>query len=622
LLGGMKRALLRFDPSRSSASALPAQPSMRERMWHITAGQRKRMAAMALIAMLSALAEAVSLALIAQIAAELVKPPGARVRFSLVHIHASTLTLIVIAFAIALARIPLLQVPATILPTRIGTDVGARIRLDLFNAFSHASWEVQSRDREGQMQETLTNQAGQASQSVGNLLGFINSTLTFTVLLASAIALNLFAALIVLALAVSMFALLRPLRGLGVRKARAWSLAQVNYATGVAESIRVAEEAHVFGAGAAQRRGNDARVSTVRRLLFQTQLLSQIGANISEAIVYMLLLGGLFVLHSQGDSHVGALGAVVLILVRASTSGQNIQSAYQGLVQSMPFLERTQEAERRYRESVPVAGTVALGRIETLAFEGVGYSYRVGVPVLSDVSFGVDGGEVIGVIGPSGAGKSTLVQLLLRLRAPGEGRYLVNGVPAQEILQDDWHRRVAYVPQEPRLLHASVAENIRFFRDIDDQTVEHAGRLARIHEDIVGWKDGYDTIVGPRADAVSGGQQQRICLARALVAQPELLVLDEPTSALDPTSESLIQESLTGLKQHDLTLFIVAHRMSTLNICDRVMIITDGRLAGFDTIDSLEAHNDYYRSASRLAAGGTLDELGLSEMQRASELQL
>ena len=161
----------------------------------------------------------------------------------------------------------------------------------------------------------------------------------------------------------------------------------------------------------------------------------------------------------------------------------------------------------------------------------------------------MDGGEVIGVIGPSGAGKSTLVQLLLRLRAPREGRYLVNGVSAQEIVQEDWHRQVAYVPQEPRLLHASVAENIRFFREISTmRQVERAARLARIHEDIVGWTDGYETIVGPRADAVSGGQQQRICLARALVARPQLLVLDEPTSALDPTSESLIQESLTGLK--------------------------------------------------------------------------
>jgi ATP-binding cassette subfamily B protein len=603
-ISALKRWLLRFDAtSPATKRTLPDHPTMRQRMEYITDGQRGRMAAMALIVMMSSFVEAVSLALIAQIAAQLVKPPGSHVRLSLIHVHASTKTLIIVVFVISLARVPLLQVPATIIPTRIGTDVGARIRLDLFNAFSNASWEVQSRDREGQMQETLTNQAGQASGTVGSLLAFISSTLGFIVLLASALALNTFAAVIVLSLAVGMFAMLRPLRGLGMRKARTWSLAQVNYATGVAESIRIAEEAHVFGAGAAQRRANDVRVAKVKKLLFQTQLLSQVGAKISEAIVYLLLLGGLYVIHTQNASHIGSLGAVVLILVRASGSGQAIQSTYQSFIQSLPFLERTQEAERRYRESVPPAGTVALGSVQTLAFEGVGYSYRPGVPVLKDVGFEVDGGEVIGVIGPSGAGKSTLVQLLLRLRAPREGRYLVNGVSAQEIVQEDWHRQVAYVPQEPRLLHASVAENIRFFREISDEEVERAARLARIHEDIVGWRDGYETTVGPRADAVSGGQQQRICLARALVARPQLLVLDEPTSALDPTSESLIQESLTGLKAQDLTLFIIAHRMSTLNICDRVMIIIDGRMAGFDTIEQLQQHNAYYRSASQLASG-------------------
>ena len=297
----------------------------------------------------------------------------------------------------------------------------------------------------------------------------------------------------------------------------------------------------------------------------------------------------------------------MLIIVRASSSGQGIQGSYQELIQSVPFLERIQDAQRRYSASMPSEGSVSLPSVQTLAFERVGYEYRAGRPVLSDVSFEVGGGEVIGVIGPSGAGKSTLVQLLLRLRFPVEGRYLVNGTSAQDILESDWHRRVSYVPQEPRLLHASVADNIRFYRELDDEAVERAGRLARIHEDIMSWPDGYETIVGPRADAVSGGQQQRICLARALVAQPELLVLDEPTSALDPTSEALIQESLTSLKQQ-LTLFIVAHRMSTLNICDRVMIIIDGKLTGFDTIEFLQQHNAYYRHASNLSTGAMLDE--------------
>ena len=188
------------------------------------------------------------------------------------------------------------------------------------------------------------------------------------------------------------------------------------------------------------------------------------------------------------------------------------------------------------------------------------------------------------------------------MRTPDDGRYLVNGVPADEFARDDWHRLVSYVPQEPRLLHTSVADNIRFFRDIDDESVERAGRLARIHDDIMGWANGYETIVGPRADAVSGGQQQRICLARALAARPEVLVLDEPTSALDPQSEALIGESLTALKS-ELTLFIIAHRMSTLDMCDRVMVIVDGRLVAFDTKASLQRQNSYYRHASELAAG-------------------
>jgi ATP-binding cassette subfamily B protein len=127
----------------------------------------------------------------------------------------------------------------------------------------------------------------------------------------------------------------------------------------------------------------------------------------------------------------------------------------------------------------------------------------------------VGGGETVGIIGPSGAGKSTLVQLLLRLRTPSTGRYLLNGIPAAEIAQEDWHRRVAYVPQDPRLLHASVAENIRYFREIGDEDVERAARLARIHDEVSGWAKGYETIVGPRADAVSGGQHGSASRARS-----------------------------------------------------------------------------------------------------------
>jgi len=567
--------------------------------------QRKRIALLALLAILSALAEAVNLALIAQIATALVKANKSHLRLTLLHINAPTKTLIFAALILALVRLPLLQLPLSLLPARIVADVWARMRANLFHAYTGSSWEVQSREREGQLQEIMTNQAGQATQGAVNLLSLITSSLTFLVLLSFAFALDLAAAVIVVALAISMLALLRPLRGMGRRRARSLSQAQLSYAAGIAESIRVAEETQVFGTDAAQRGRIGERVEAARKLLFETQLLTRIGSNISQSFVYLLLVGGLFLIHATGEKNVGSLGAIVLILVRASSAGQNIQSSYQGLIQAMPFVERTQETERRYRAGTLHEGTQPLTHVSTLAFESVGYAYRQGRPVLSDISFEVDGGEVVGVIGPSGAGKSTLVQLLLRLRAPSDGRYLINGISAQEIASADWRRLVSYVPQEPRLLHASVADNIRYFRDLDGDAVQRAARLARIHEDIASWPEGYETIVGPRADAVSGGQQQRICLARALVARPKILVLDEPTSALDPTSETLIQESLTGLKG-ELTLFIVAHRMSTLDICDRVMIIIDGKLTAFDTISDLEQHNSYYRTASALAAGGAL----------------
>jgi ABC-type multidrug transport system fused ATPase/permease subunit len=566
--------------------------------------RRGSIAALALLSVLSGAAEAMTLALVAQVAATLVIGVAeGHFHIGPVHLHEPVGTLIALAFAVATIRL-VVQVPLSILPPRIAADVQARIRADLFHAFSRASWEVQARDREGHLQETMTGQVLQATSVVLSVTGLIISALNVAALLAFAFALNVVAAVLVLVVAIALFGLLRPLRWAGERRARALSRTQIEYAGAIAESIRVAEETQVFGAGAAQRSRMAGFVAMAREHYFATQVVARLLPNLYRSLMYLLMVGALAALYVTGKGHAASLGAVVLILVRVSTSGQNVQTAYQNLVQSLPFVERVREAERRYRESAPAGGTRRLSRVSSLAFEGVGYAYRPGQPVLSDIRFEVSGGEVVGIIGPSGAGKSTLVQLLLRLRAPAEGRYLVNGIPAQEIAREDWHRRVAYVPQEPRLLHASVTDNIRYFRDIDQDAVERAARLARIHEDVMSWRDGYQTIVGPRADAISGGQQQRICLARALAARPEVLVLDEPTSALDPKSETLIQESLSALK-HELTLFIVAHRMSTLDICDRVMIIIEGKLAAFDTIGHLQRHNSYYRTASGLATTGS-----------------
>lgn len=560
-------------------------------------GRRLSVGMLASLSVVSGFTEAGILAVVAQVAASMVS--GAeQVNASIgpIQVHASVGDLLGVAAALALLRL-ILQVPIAYLPARMAADVQAQLRTGLFGAFTQASWAAQSRDREGHLQEMMTSQVVQATQGALQLTVLITAGITFLVLIVSALMLNLLAALVVLVAALSLFALLRPLNALGHSRARSLSQAQMNYAGGVGEAVRLAEETRVFGVGAAQRDNIGRLVGASHELFFRTQLLGRLIPSLYQSLLFLVIVGGLVALNAAGTGHFASLGAVVLLLVRAGTYGQQIQGSYQLVRQALPFVERLREAERRYLESTPSSGAEPLGKIHTLAFEDVSYAYNPNRPVLSEVGFEVSGGEAIGIIGPSGAGKSTLVQILLQLRSPAAGRYLANGKPAEGFDLRDWHRQVAYVPQDPRLVHATVAENIRYYRDLDDASVEAAAKLARIHDEIVSWPQGYETIVGPRADAVSGGQQQRICLARSLVARPTVLVLDEPTSALDPRSEALLQESLRTLIG-DVTLFIVAHRMSTLDICNRVMVIVGGRLEAFDSISVLERESPYYRSAS------------------------
>ncbi len=577
---------------------------MWSRLGPLLGDRRKAVVALAISSVLSGFTEAGVLAVVAQVAASLVDgATRVHVNIGPFHSDATIGALLVVAFVLSVIRLAL-QVPISYLPARIAADVQARLRDELFDAFTRASWTVQSRDREGHLQEIMTSQVLQAAQGALQAAVLVTASLTFLVLVISALALNVGAAVVVLVAAVALFGLLRPLNALGGQRARALSQSQMAYASGIGEAIRVAEETQVFGVAAAQRSRIDRLTATAQDLFFHTQLLGRLVPNIYQSLIYLVIVAGLAGLYATGSGDVASLGAVVLLLVRAGTYGQQIQGSYQFVRQALPFVERLQEVERLYAASSPVTGERSLPRVKTLAFEKVSYAYRLGRPVLSDISFEIAGGEAVGIVGPSGAGKSTLVQILLQLRRPDHGRYLINGVPVEQFACDDWQRRVAYVPQEPRLIHASVADNIRYFRRLDDDAVERASRLARIHDDISGWSNGYDTTVGPRADAVSGGQQQRICLARALAAQPEVLVLDEPTSALDPRSETLIQDSLIALKGK-VTLFIIAHRMSTLEMCGRVMVIVDGRLDAFDTITLLQRENSYYRSASTLAAGAS-----------------
>ncbi len=579
-----------------------SQPGTWSHMRELLGDRRGLVVALVIASLLSGLTEAGILAVLAQVAAALADG-ASHVQVTAGPVDDSVAVGVLLACGAALAVFRFaLQVVLSYLPARIGSERQARLRSELFDAFTRASWAVQSRDREGHLQELMTDQMALASAATLWMTMLVTTAFTFLMLIVSALALDPLVALLVLAVTGGLFALMRPLSALGRRFGRTVSQRSMNHAGGVGEAIRLAEETEVFGVAAAQRDRINQLIAEIRHPAFRTMLLARLVPGIYQSVIYLFVMAGLAVLYAGGAGHVGSLGAVILVLIRASTYGQQAQSAHQSLHQTLPYLERVKDAQHRYLESAEPEGTQPLDGVRTLAFEDVEFAYKEDTPVLSGISFEVTSGEAIGIVGPSGAGKSTLVQILLGLRAPDRGRYLINGAPADQFARADWHKLVAYVPQDPRLLHASVTDNIRFFRDLDDEAIQRAARLAGIHDDVMKWSEGYETVVGPRADAVSGGQQQRICLARALADDPQVLVLDEPTSALDPHSEQLIQQSLIAL-QHKLTLFVVAHRMSTLDVCERVMVVVDGRLEAFDAASALQDNSAYFRSASAVAAG-------------------
>jgi len=508
---------------------------------------------------------------------------------------------LVVALALVAVRLAL-QLINAVMPAKISADVQARLRTDLFDAFTRASWSVQSEEGECHLQELMTNQIMMATQIVIQIVNALSGSMMFLALVVAALSLNAVVALTVLGTAALLFIVLRPLARSGARAGRDLSHTSIDAAAVVSECVRLAEEAQVFGVGAGQRMLVNAQIESARRAFFRFVLTGGIVQSVYQSLVIVLILGGLTGIYVIGAGDIASLGAVVLMLVRASSYAQQFQSGYQSIRQVLPYLDRLKATVQRYEESSPPAGTEPLTKVEVLALDNVTFSYRGDRPVLRGISFEVRAGEAVGIVGASGAGKSTLAQLLLRLRSPESGTYLINGLPANSLRSEDWHRRVAYVSQEPLIMRASVADNIRFFRDLDRSAIARAARLAHIDEEILRLPAGYETIIGQRADAVSGGQRQRICIARALAGDPDVVVLDEPTSALDMESEAAVGESLAEL-QGRVTLFVIAHRVSTLNRCDRVMVLADGVVQDFAPIEELEKSSVYYRTSAHLARG-------------------
>jgi subfamily B ATP-binding cassette protein MsbA len=249
------------------------------------------------------------------------------------------------------------------------------------------------------------------------------------------------------------------------------------------------------------------------------------------------------------------------------------------LTEAMAGLDRTQEIMNMAEEDNPEERTVVLNEIKgTIVFNNVSFSYQENKEVLHNISFEAPAGSVTALVGSSGSGKSTIASLAATFLNPISGTVTLDGIDLAAVNLSSFRSRLGVVLQDDFLYEGTIRENILFPRpNATEAQLQQAVKGAYVNEFTDRFEEGLDTVIGERGVKLSGGQRQRISIARALLADPKIIILDEATSNLDTESESYIQKSL-GLLMKDRTTFVIAHRLSTIQQADRILVIEDGTI--------------------------------------------
>ena len=320
---------------------------------------------------------------------------------------------------------------------------------------------------------------------------------------------------------------------------------------------------------------------------FSTLIVGAIG-------VIMIAIGGRAILDSRmtlGDffMYIFFTGLVAAPLVQMASVGTQITEAFAGLDRIREILGRRSEGDDDL-DRLALAGLK--GDVE---FQGVQFEYEPGVPVLRGVSFQARAGSTTALVGSSGSGKSTLIGLVMGFNRPVAGRVMIDGRDLASVRLSDYRAHLGVVLQDNFLFDGTIAENVAFSRpDATPAEVRAASQVAHCEEFVLGFEKGYETVVGERGIKLSGGQRQRIAIARAILADPRILILDEATSSLDSESEAMIQDGLRSLRR-GRTTFVIAHRLSTIRSADQILVLEGGQIVERGTHAELMALHGRYR---------------------------
>ncbi len=357
----------------------------------------------------------------------------------------------------------------------------------------------------------------------------------------------------------------------------------------VIKGYRAEEREHqVFAAGVQRLLQNvfDSLTATSLMSLSSKVLLGVVAALVMEMGTHMIVRGQM----TLGDFVTYNL--FLAYLVAPMTDIVNIGTQ---LTEAVAGLERTHEVLQEQPEDHDPRRTIRLSAVRaSVAFDHVTFAYQPGKSVLHDVSFEAEPGSVTALVGSSGSGKSTIIGLISAFYIPCDGRICVDGIDLATIRLDGYRSHLGLVLQESFLFDGTIWENVAFSRpDATREKVLEACRIARVDEFAERLEQGYDTIVGERGVKLSGGQRQRVSIARAILADPAILILDEATSSLDSESEALIQQGLSHLMR-GRTTFVIAHRLSTIRSADQILVVEEGRILEHGSHAALYARRGRY----------------------------
>ena len=468
----------------------------------------------------------------------------------------------------------------TILFCWFNSRISHRLRSGIFKQLLSVSYSFLESKESGKLMNTLAAETWRTSQALSVLLNLLITICTISIfvilLLLLSWQLTLLVTFFMIVISCIIQLVTRQVKTLGKQAVQVNS----NLASRMWEGLSGMKVIRAFGRESYEQKRFDEASKEVRNTFLKLDIISGTVNPLSEVFSAALLLCVLVIALLQGWAAPTTLLTFIFILYRLQPQVKQLDGSRVSLTSLTSAVEDVMSfldcSDKPYIRS----GQIPFKSLsQAICLESVSFHYNpLEKPALQDISICIPQSKTTALVGPSGAGKSTLVNLICRFYEVTSGEIYVNGYSLKELNLTDWRSRIAIVSQDVHMFSTTIRENIAYGRlDAREDEIIAAARLASAHEFISQLPQGYDTMVGDRGVRLSGGQRQRLALARAIICNPEILILDEATNALDSISENLIQEALNTLSQNR-TVIIIAHRLSTIEKADQIIVLEEGRV--------------------------------------------